>query len=129
MSKLYPYIYCEDARKQAAFYAEALGGAIESVQTYEAFPGANNPNGVLHLVLQAAGQTFYMADAETVRRGNGMDLVLEFATEEEAAQAFGRLSEGGSVIMKFERMFWGAMFGRLIDPFGVRWQISAEPSV
>nr|WP_309568669.1 hypothetical protein [Paenibacillus sp. sptzw28] len=28
--------------------------------------------------------------------------------------------------MPFERMFWGTMFGRLEDPFGVRWQIATE---
>ena len=82
----------------------------------------------MHLVLKFAEQTIYMADngTSTVQRGNGMDLTLEVATEEEGRMIFDKLSEGGSVIMPFERMFWGTMFGRLEDPFGVRWQIYTE---
>jgi PhnB protein len=30
------------------------------------------------------------------------------------------------VMMPFERMFWGTMFGRLKDPYGVRWQIATR---
>jgi PhnB protein len=128
MAVIRPYIFSEDARKQAGFYAKALGGEIMSLQTYGDAPQA--PDGmkdrVMHLVLQAAGQLFYLADAGHVDRGNGLDLTLEFDTEEEARSAFEGLSAGGNVIMPFERMFWGSMFGRLEDPFGVRWQIAVR---
>lgn len=128
MAQLRPYIFSEDARSQAAFYADALGGEIVDVKTFGDAPHAEESmkNRVMHLVLQAAGQRFYMADSGPVDRGNGMDLTLEFATDEEAGQAFKKLSAGGKVIMPFERMFWGTMFGRLEDPFGVRWQIATE---
>ncbi|SDO03040.1 PhnB protein [Paenibacillus sp. yr247] len=55
-----------------------------------------------------------------------MDLTLEFKSEEEGRRIFEALSEGGIVKMPFDRMFWGTMFGRLEDPFGVVWQISTE---
>ncbi|MBP3964929.1 VOC family protein [Paenibacillus lignilyticus] len=131
MTKLRPYLYCEDAKGQASFYVEALGGEIISQQTYgEMMPGAaeGDNDKVMHLVLQAAGLLFYMADAGPIQRGNGMDLTLEFETEEEAEDAFNNLSgNGGTVIMPFERMFWGSMFGRIEDKYGVRWQIATQP--
>ncbi|RAP74125.1 VOC family protein [Paenibacillus montanisoli] len=129
MTKLRPYLYSENAQEQANFYVEALGGEIISLQTYGEMPGADPEmkDSILHLVLQAAGLLFYMADAGPIERGNGMDLTLEFETEEEAEDAFRRLSQDGIVMMPFERMFWGSMFGRVQDKYGVRWQIATQP--
>jgi PhnB protein len=129
MAKLYPYIFSNDARKQAEFYANALNGEIVNVLTFAEAP--NTPeeikDKVMHLVLQAAGQYFFMADAmEPVQKGTQLDLTLEFKTEEEARKAFEELSKGGNVLMPFERAFWGAMFGRVEDAFGIRWQIVTE---
>ncbi|SFL36110.1 PhnB protein [Paenibacillus sp. 1_12] len=132
MAKLYPYIYCENAREQAAFYAKALGGKIVGVQTFAEIPNVSDEmkDKVMHLVLQTSDLVLFMADSvsEPVKRGGGLDLGLEYKTEQEARQVFEGLSQGGSVIMPFEKMFWGSMFGRLQDPYGVFWQIVTEPS-
>lgn len=130
MATLTPYIYSSDARKQADFYVKALGGEMISLRTFADMPDADESikNRVMHLELQALGLRIFMADSgkDTVDRGQGLDLTLEFKTEEEARRIFDGLSEGGIVKMPFERMFWGTMFGRLEDPFGVIWQIATE---
>jgi PhnB protein len=74
----------------------------------------------------AAGVSFYIADTihEPSGRSNGFDLTLEFATDEEAQEAFANLSSGGTVIMALEKQFWGTLFGRLQDKFGIKWQIT-----
>ncbi|MCY9657849.1 VOC family protein [Paenibacillus chondroitinus] len=130
MATLTPYFYSRNAREQSDFYVKAFGGEIVSLRTFADMPGADESmkDRVLHLELQALGLRFFMADAgtESVDRGKGLDLTLEFKGEEEARRIFEALSRGGKVIMPFERMFWGAMFGRLEDPFGVIWQISTE---
>ncbi|MFC5653212.1 VOC family protein [Paenibacillus solisilvae] len=130
MAKIRPYIYSGNAREQAAFYVDALGGEIVSVQTFGDMPGAEEgiKDRVMHLIMQAAGIQFYLADSNSIQRGSGLDLTLEFASDHEAAQAFEKLAAGGKVIMKFERMFWGSLFGRLEDKFGVTWQIATEVS-
>ena len=38
-----------------------------------------------------------------VKRGNAMELTLEFNGEEEARKAFDGLAEGGKVLMPFEK--------------------------
>jgi PhnB protein len=130
MATLAPYIYSSDARKHSEFYVKALGGEIISLRTFADMPDADESikNRVMHLELHAVGLRFYMADSGTdsVDRGKGMDLTLAFKTEEEARKIFEELSAGGVVKMPFERMFWGTMFGRVEDPFGVRWQITTE---
>lgn len=59
-----------------------------------------------------------------IQPGNQIDITLEFETEAEAILTFEGLSEGGEIIMPFGKMFWGTMFGRVEDPYGVRWQIA-----
>jgi PhnB protein len=130
MAKLYPYLYSNDAKSQARFYAEAFGGEIVGIRTFADVPGMEDSiqDKVMHLTLQMAGLTIFMADSvsEPVHRGNGLDLTMEFETEDEARTVFQKLSDGGSVIIPFQRMFWGAMFGRVEDRYGVRWQITVE---
>lgn len=133
MANLYPYIHSDDARKQAEFYVKALGGEIILLKTFADLPQSDDRtkpirDKILHLRLRAAGQTFFMSDSvrEPVNMGNGLDLTLEYADEEEARQAFDGLAAGGTVIMPFARQFWGSMSGMVADPFGVRWQIAAD---
>ncbi|NQX67860.1 VOC family protein [Paenibacillus alba] len=130
MATLTPYIYSSDARKQADFYVKALGGEIVSLRTFADMPGVeeSEKNRVMHVELQLLGLRFFMADSgtNTVERGHGLDLTLEVKSEEEGRRIFEALSDGGVVKMPFARMFWGTMFGRLVDPFGVCWQVSTE---
>lgn len=130
MANLYPYIFSEDARTQADFYAHALNGEVVSVQTFEQAPNVDESikDKVMHLTLSAADQIFFMADSvqEPVRLGTQVNLVLEYKTEDEARSVFEALSEGGHVLMPFEKMFWGAMFGRVEDKYGLTWQITTE---
>lgn len=128
MANLYPYIFSNDARKHAEFYKNVFNGEIVSVQTFSEAPDMPDEikDRVMHLVLKAADQTFFMADDVNngMIKGTHLDLAMEFESEEEARQVFDKLSDGGEVLMKFEKMFWGAMFGRVEDPYGVRWQIT-----
>jgi len=132
MAILTPYIYSSNAREHAGFYAAAFNGEIVSLRTFADMPNAEESmkDRVMHLELHALGLKFFMADAgtDTVDRGAGMDLTLEFQTEEEARRIFDALAAGGDVHIPFQRMFWGTMFGRVADRFGVRWQITTEAS-
>ncbi|MDT3425120.1 PhnB protein [Paenibacillus forsythiae] len=129
MARLTPYLFSEDARSQAAFYAEALGGEILSVMTFADGPDPNPEykDKVMHLSFKAAGIPFYMCDSLwTIERGNGQALLLEFSTQEEAYAAFDKLAEGGKVIDALKQQFWGAHFGQLEDKYGVTWQVMTE---
>ncbi|WP_040711136.1 VOC family protein [Paenibacillus curdlanolyticus] len=130
MAKLTPYFYSEDARAQAQFYIDALGGEIVDLMTYGQAPGTDEAlkDRIIHMVFLAAGVKFYIADSqhEPPGRSSGFDMSLEFKTDEEAQQAFASLSAGGNVIMPLEKQFWGTLFGRLEDKFGIKWQVSTE---
>ena len=56
--------------------------------------------------------------------GNNCHLNLEPDTLTEARRLFAALSEGGTVRQPLERMFWGAIYGAVVDRFGVSWMVN-----
>ncbi|MDI4643891.1 VOC family protein [Cohnella hashimotonis] len=130
MARLVPYIFSEDARSQAQFYVDALGGELLSVMTFGDVPGTPEAlkEKIMHLHLVAGGITILMSDSPSrqIVRGNGTALSLLFDTPEEAHAAFDKLSAGGNVQDPLKQQFWGALFGVLQDKYGVEWQVSTE---
>lgn len=129
MAKLVPYLKSKDARAQAEFYTQALGGEILSVMTKgQAFKVDDaTKDQVVHLSLVAGGFNLFMTELEeSIRHGNGIALSLEFATEAEARAAFDNLAQGGKVTAPFEPAFWGAMYGEVNDKYGITWMITTE---
>lgn len=130
MAKLIPYLVSEDARAQAGFYINALGGEIRSVMTHGQLPDASEAvkGKVLHMCVMAGGITFFMSDSvfAPLNHGNGIQLNLEFPTEAEAREAFAKLGEGGTVKHPLEPAFWGSLFGQIEDKYGVIWMITNE---
>lgn len=130
MSKLVPYIFSEDARSQAEFYKDALGGEFLSVLTFGDVPGTpeDAKDKIMHLHMVAGGVTIFMSDhaGRQTRYGDGIALSLVLETAEEAHAAFDKLSAGGTVHDPLKEQFWGALFGALQDKYGVEWQVSTE---
>ena len=56
--------------------------------------------------------------------GNNVYINLEPDTRTEADRLFAVLSDGGSVEMPLQEMFWGGYFGSLTDRFGIRWMFN-----
>jgi PhnB protein len=130
MAKLIPFIRSEDARAQAAFYTQALGGEILDVTTGAAVPN-NDPSMkdvVVNLRLIAGGIPFHLGECGIGPRvaGNEITLSLEFATEAEARAAFENLAQGGEMHQPLAPAFWGQLFGAFTDKFGIHWTIAAN---
>ncbi len=56
--------------------------------------------------------------------GNNMHLTLEPDTKEETERLYKALSEGGSIEMPLQNMFWGSLYGSWTDKYGIRWMIN-----
>ncbi|ANE45796.1 glyoxalase [Paenibacillus swuensis] len=126
-----PYLMSEDARAQAKFYIESLGGEILSVMTHEQM-GAQHEfkDKVMHLSLVVAGgNSLLMADSfEPFTQGRGISLSVTYETDSEANEAFTKLAVGGNVKYPLELQPWGMLYGELSDQYGVSWMITAQPS-
>lgn len=87
-------------------------------------------NLVMHIDLPILGGVHLMGtDAPQemgfkVNMGNNIQICLEPDTKEEGKRLFEGLSEGGSVTMPLQDMFWGAYYGACTDKFGVQWMIN-----
>ncbi|MNI30512.1 hypothetical protein D3C73_843610 [compost metagenome] len=131
MANFTAYLMSEDARAQAGFYIQALGGKMNSITTHGDLPDAREDlkDKVINLSFNAAGVHFMMSDSifEPVSYGNSVNLNLEFADEAEAREAFDRLAEGGVVKEAIAPAFWGALYGHVQDKFGILWMITTVP--
>jgi len=58
--------------------------------------------------------------------GNNFYINLEPDTREETDDLFQALSEGGTVDMELQDMFWGSYYGSCTDKFGVRWMFNCS---
>jgi PhnB protein len=131
MGNLTPYLLSEDARSQADFYTQTLGGEILSVMTHEQLMGAQHEfkDKVMHLSLVVAGgNAIFMTDSlEPFTQGPGISLSIGYDTETEASEAFAKLAVGGNVKYPIEMQPFGLFYGELTDKYSVSWMITAEP--
>jgi uncharacterized glyoxalase superfamily protein PhnB/uncharacterized protein YndB with AHSA1/START domain len=87
---------------------------------------------VLHVELPITGGHVLMGtDAPkemgfTLTQGNNMHICIEPPTREEATRLFNELSEGGTITMPLQDMFFGAYFGEFSDKYGINWMISFQ---
>jgi uncharacterized glyoxalase superfamily protein PhnB/uncharacterized protein YndB with AHSA1/START domain len=85
---------------------------------------------ILHVELPILGGHILMAtDAPesmgfTINLGNNMHISLEPDSREETKRIFDALSNGGTVTMPLQDMFWGAYFGSCTDGFGINWMVN-----
>jgi PhnB protein len=85
---------------------------------------------VMHVALPIYGDFVLMgSDAPesmgfSLQSGNNTHINLEPESKEEADRIFALLSDGGSVEMPLQDMFWGAYFGSCRDRYGVSWMLN-----
>jgi len=60
------------------------------------------------------------------KEANGFCVALGTHDLAEAQRVFKALAEGGQVKMEFEKTYWAAGFGMLIDQFGIPWMVNCE---
>ena len=130
---LIPYLNfqgnCEEA---LTAYRKILGGSIEIIERYDN-PAMQAPeeyrDKVLHARYRFSDNEVYASDVfpgQTLGDSRNVAMSLSFAELEKAKQAFAQLADGGTVNVPFEKQFWGAWHGNLMDKFGIYWMINFE---
>ena len=134
-TSLNPYLTFEGNCRQALeFYASALGAELNIL----AFRGSpmekevreKDLDKVMHATLSYENLILMASDnmpGQTVSSGSNVSLYIAATSREEALKFFQNLSKGGSIVMPFEKTFWGAEFGMCTDPFGIHWMVNFEP--
>lgn len=90
---------------------------------------------VLHVELPILGGHVLMAtDAPkemgfTLSQGNNMHICLEPGSREETQRLFDALSNGGTITMPLEDMFFGSFFGECTDKYGINWMFNFKNNI
>ena len=125
-----------NCREAFEFYRSVFGGDFEILQTFgDGPPGMGvsdaERDNVMHVSLRIGESVLMGSDMPTafappVQRGNNFSISYAARSRKESDDLFAGLSEGGTVTMPMQDMFWGAYFGSCIDRFGIGWMINCE---
>jgi PhnB protein len=129
-----PYLHfdekCEEAMKH---YQQLFGGELEIMPIGESPAKDQFPPEIHHQILHASlsnGEFKFMASdmcgMGVLTPGNAVQLSLDCDSMEEIETLFKQLSDGGQVIQKLEKQFWGSLFAMVVDKYGVRWMLSLD---
>ncbi|MFN3937252.1 MAG: VOC family protein [Gemmobacter sp.] len=120
MQGVIPYLAMGGRSAEAAdFYARAFGAT-----DLGRMPDAEAPGRMMHVQVAINGGALMMTD----HPGNGPGPATEFGhlqlVVEDGRGWWDRaVAAGCSVVMPYERQFWGDDWGLLQDPFGLKWAI------
>lgn len=141
MTSLNTYINFNGNCKEAfEFYKSVLGGEFAFYSTFGEVPetekfnvSSEDKDKIMHVSLIINKHTTLMGcdlldDGNTPKlvKGNNMAVSINIDDNQKAAQVFKQLSEGGEVLMKYEKSFWGAYFGYFKDKYGIYWMVNSE---
>lgn len=132
--KVVPYLnFSDNASAALKFYAEALNGSIQSSMLFgdQEMPGVTDENRhlIMHAELKFGDNLIYVSDSfepNSLQLGNAYTVHLDCDSEEQIRTVFEKLALGGKVISPLEDTFWNAIFGYLIDQFGVQWSFNYQ---
>lgn len=129
---LNPYLaFNGNCREAMTFYKEALGGEL-NIQTFGESPMEVKPeqkDRVMHATLTSGKAIIMASDSmpdQKVDFGNSVSLSISASKVADGERIFKNLSGGGTVVMPWEKTFWGAMFGMCRDKFGIDWMVNVE---
>ncbi len=115
------------AEEAMNFYVSLFGDSkVEQIERYA--PGEMGAEGTVKLAsFTLAGRPFLCIDSPVKHAFTftpAVSLFVECESEAELESVFGRLSEGGAVLMPVGDYGFSARFGWLTDRFGVSWQLN-----
>ena len=114
-------------------YAKVLGGEIMYMGTWGEMPGADQfppemHNLIMHTTIKLGDQLIMGADSPPDRyeKPQGLQVSINVKDGGEAERIFNELSDGGKVVMPFQKTFWSPGFGMCTDRFGTPWMVNTE---
>ncbi|MGE3802621.1 MAG: VOC family protein [Candidatus Kapaibacterium sp.] len=131
---LSPYLgFNGNCREAMNFYQNAIGGELE-FHTFEGMPTEvpeEYKERIMHASLRSGNLSLMASDSlpgqsPEIINGNSVSISIWTGDLASADNLFTSLSEGGTVTMPFQPVFWGGTFGMLTDKFGIDWMVSCE---
>jgi PhnB protein len=127
-------IFNGQAEAAFKFYETCLRGKITSMMRFGEAPGCEQMpeqtrDWLIHVRLEIGNQLLMASDCPPDRPYEGIkgcSVSIQVDTKAEGERIFNALKENGTVQMPYEKTFWAARFGMLVDQFGVPWMVNCE---
>lgn len=134
MTKLNPFLRFNDGKCREAmeFYKSIFGGKVEYMTIGESPMAKDMPKEkqgfIMHAELKKGDLIFYGSDMMRDKAvvGDNVGMALNCESEKEIRTLYTKLSKSGEVFCKLEDAFWGALFGVVIDRYGVEWMLNYQ---
>lgn len=134
MNQLQAYLHFDGNCRQAmTFYQQCLGGELALQTVGETTDYTQTPvddsGRILHGSLTTNDFVLLASDMGVTGEsggGNSISLLLNCGSEAEINERFVSLSADGQVLHPIEPTFWGALFGDLIDNYGIHWYLNFD---
>jgi predicted 3-demethylubiquinone-9 3-methyltransferase (glyoxalase superfamily) len=123
MQKITPHFWFDTQAKEAtAFYTTLFPDSkVDNVTTIKDTPSGDSD----FVSFTLAGQKFMAISAGPYFKLNpAVSLFVFFDSEAEIDKVWNALSEGGKVMMEYQKYPWAQKYGWLQDKFGLSWQLS-----
>lgn len=125
-----PFVSVYNALEAIDFYKEVFQAEMNQemtmLQNVPGHEGDEYKDKVGHSTLIIQGSTLFLNDIieqSPLTKGDNIQFVLNYDTEEELREVFGKIAKEGEVIGELQEVFWGALFGTVKDKFGITWQM------
>jgi PhnB protein len=135
--RLNPYLGFRDtARPAMEFYQSVFGGQLDT-STFAELQASEDPaeqDKLMHSMLVTdSGFTLMAADTPNSMEyspggSHSVSLSGDDSDSDTLRGYWGKLSEGGTVLVPLERAPWGDTFGMCVDRFGVSWLVNIAAS-
>ena len=126
-----------NCREVFEHYRSIFGGDFSFIATFEEMPeeipiAEEEKNQIMHVSLDIGGTTLMGSDVPAafggpVQMGNNISISYLTESREQTEELFNKVSEGGTVTMPLDDMFWGDYFGSCTDKFGINWMFNYGP--
>jgi PhnB protein len=125
MRGVIPYIGLDGAAAAAA----AFYGAAFAARDVGRVPSDDDPGRLMHCQVEINGGALMMTDmrAEGEPAAKPQGFHLQLVVDDGDLWWDRAVSAGCTVVVPFQRMFWGDRWGLLSDPFGLKWAVD-EPA-
>ncbi|MFY4776519.1 VOC family protein [Metabacillus sp. RGM 3146] len=139
MLSLHPYLVMNGNGQEAVkFYEHAFGAEVLSVQKFGDMPDnpeypmpAEAKDRVMNAHLKVGDTDLMLSDTMPgmpYQVGDHVTIAVSIDDIEKSKEIFGKLEDGGKVIMQLQETFWSPSYGQVTDKFGVTWQVSTLPA-
>ena len=132
---LHPYLAFDGTCEEALnFYRACFGGEFESLNRFKDGPDEmggmtvpeNMKEKIMHMTWRFDDNVVMASDtfSPAAPSGSNVSLSVHVDDPDTLDTIFGKLSEGGHVILPPEDTFWGARFTMFTDQYGINWMLN-----